>query len=238
MHPQIVRDEPGSCPICGMALEPMGVPQLGEPAEDAPNEELIDFEKRLWVAGAAGVDRGRDRHERTSVRLELLPFLSPRAEQWLLLALATPVVLWCGWPFFVKGVQSVRSGWLNMFTLIGLGTGAAYLYSLVATIASGLFPATMRDAHGLVPVYFEAAAVIIALVLLGQVLELRAREKTGGAIRALLDLGAQNGLARSAGRSNADSSARGDQGRRRVARTPRRQRPYRWNRDRRPQHRR
>jgi Cu+-exporting ATPase len=126
--------------------------------------------------------------------VDLLPFLSPHAEQWLLLALATPAVLWCGWPFFVRGFESLRSGWLNMFTLIGLGTGAAYLYSLVATIAPGLFPASMRDAHGLVPVYFEAAAVIVALVLVGQVLELRAREKTGGAIRALLDLAPKTAL--------------------------------------------
>ena len=194
MHPQIVRDEPGSCPICGMALEPMGVPQLGEPAEDAPNEELIDFTRRLWVAAPLALIVAAIDMSAHLFGIELLPFLSPRAEQWLLLALATPVVLWCGWPFFVKGVQSVRSGWLNMFTLIGLGTGAAYLYSLVATIAPGLFPATMRDAHGLVPVYFEAAAVIIALVLLGQVLELRAREKTGGAIRALLDLAPKTAL--------------------------------------------
>ena len=124
----------------------------------------------------------------------LLPFLSPQAEQWLKLALATPAVLWCGWPFFVRGFASLRSGWLNMFTLIALGTGAAYLYSLVATLAPGLFPAAMQDAHGLIPTYFEAAAVIVALVLLGQVLELRAREKTGGAIRALLDLAPKTAL--------------------------------------------
>jgi Cu+-exporting ATPase len=126
--------------------------------------------------------------------LDVLPFLSPHAEQWLLLALATPAVLWCGWPFFERGFKSLRTGWLNMFTLIALGTGAAYLYSVVATIAPDLFPASMRDAHGLVPVYFEAAAVIVALVLVGQVLELRAREKTGGAIRALLDLAPKTAL--------------------------------------------
>ncbi len=190
MHPEIVRDEPGSCPICGMALEPMGVPPLG----DAPNEELIDFTRRLWVAAPLALIVAAIDMSAHLFGIRLLPFLSPHAEQWLLLVLATPVVLWCGWPFFVRGVQSIRSGWLNMFTLIGLGTGAAYLYSLVATIAPGLFPATMRNAHGLVPVYFEAAAIIIALVLLGQVLELRAREKTGGAIRALLDLAPRTAL--------------------------------------------
>jgi Cu+-exporting ATPase len=189
MHPEIVQEGPGPCPICGMALEPMGAP-----AQDAPNEELIDFTGRLRVAVPlsliiVALDMGAH-----VFGIDLLPFLSPHAEQWLLLALATPAVLWCGWPFFVRGFESLRSGWLNMFTLIGLGTGAAYLYSLVATIAPGLFPASMRDAHGLVPVYFEAAAVIVALVLVGQVLELRAREKTGGAIRALLDLAPKTAL--------------------------------------------
>ena len=126
--------------------------------------------------------------------LNLLPFLSPETQQWLKLALAIPAVLWCGWPFFVRGFASIRSGYLNMFTLIALGTGAAFLYSVVATVAPWLFPDAMRDAHGLVPVYYEAAAVIVALVLLGQVLELRAREKTGGAIRALLDLAPKTAL--------------------------------------------
>jgi cation transport ATPase len=126
--------------------------------------------------------------------IDLLPFLSPQAQQWLKLGLAIPAVLWCGWPFFVRGFESIRSGWLNMFTLIALGTGAAFLYSLVATLAPDLFPAAMKDEHGLVPVYFEAAAVIVALVLVGQVLELRAREKTGGAIRALLDLAPRTAL--------------------------------------------
>ena len=189
MHPEIVQEGPGPCPICGMALEPMGALP-----EDVPNEELIDFTRRLWVGVPlslviVALDMG------THVfGVDLLPFLSPQAEQWLLLVLATPAVLWCGWPFFVRGFKSLRSGWLNMFTLIGLGTGAAYLYSLVATVAPSLFPASMRDAHGLIPVYYEAAAVIVALVLLGQVLELRAREKTGGAIRALLDLAPKTAL--------------------------------------------
>ncbi len=190
MHPEIVQEGPGPCPICGMALEPMGV----VPVEDAPNEELIDLTRRLWVAVPlsliiVAIDMGIH-----VFGVDLLPFLSPKAEQWLTLALATPAILWCGWPFFERGVKSLRSGWLNMFTLIALGTGAAYLYSLVATVAPGLFPSSMLDKHGLIPVYYEAGAVIVALVLLGQVLELRAREKTGGAIRALLDLAPKTAL--------------------------------------------
>ena len=182
MHPQIVQEGPGHCPICGMALEPMGALP-----EDTDNPELIDFTRRLWVAAPLALallvlDMGAH-----VFGIDLLPFVSPQAEQWLKLILAIPAVLWCGWPFFVRGIASLRSGWLNMFTLIALGTGAAFLYSVVATIAPGLFPSSMADAHGLIPTYFEAAAVIVALVLLGQVLELRAREKTGGAIRALLD---------------------------------------------------
>ena len=189
MHPEIVREEPGACPICGMALEPMGALPV-----DVPNAELVDFTRRLQVAvplslALVALDMGSHVFGR-----DLLPFLSAPAQQWLKLALAAPAVLWCGWPFFVRGFASIRSGWLNMFTLIGLGTGAAFLYSLIATIAPGLFPDAMRDAHGLIPVYYEAAAVIVALVLLGQVLELRAREKTGGAIRALLDLAPKTAL--------------------------------------------
>ena len=189
MHPEIVQEGPGVCPICGMALEPMGIPE-----EDTPNPELVDFTRRFWVAAPLALVIAAIEMSGHLFGLDLLPFLSPSAKQWLLLVLATPVVLWCGWPFFSRGAQSVRTGNLNMFTLIGLGTGAAYIYSVVGTIAPGLFPATMLDAHGLVPVYFEAAAVIIALVLLGQVLELRAREKTGGAIRVLLDLAPKTAL--------------------------------------------
>src|SRR3990170_1904220 len=189
MHPQIVQEGPGPCPICGMALEPMGALPDG-----VDNPELIDFTRRLWVAVPLALallvlDMGAH-----VFGVDLLPFLSPQAEQWLKLILAIPAVLWCGWPFFVRGFASLRSGWLNMFTLIALGTGAAFLYSVVATIAPGLFPPSMADAHGLIPTYFEAAAVIVALVLLGQVLELRAREKTGGAIRALLDLAPKTAL--------------------------------------------
>ena len=189
MHPQIVQEGPGHCPICGMALEPMGALP-----EDTDNPELIDFTRRLWVAAPLAlallaIDMGAH-----VFGVDLLPFISPEAQQWLKLGLAVPAVLWSGWPFFVRGVQSIRSGWLNMFTLIALGTGAAFLYSLLAVVAPGLFPPSMTDAHGLIPTYFEAAAVIVALVLLGQVLELRAREKTGGAIRALLDLAPKTAL--------------------------------------------
>ena len=185
MHPEIVQEGPGHCPICGMALEPMDVPPEHE---HGGHPELVDFTRRLKVAvplslALVALDMGQH-----VFGIDLLPFISPQAVQWLKLLLAVPAVLWCGWPFFVRGFASIRSGWLNMFTLIALGTGAAFLYSVVATVAPELFPAAMRDEHGLVPVYFEAAAVIVALVLLGQVLELRAREKTGGAIRALLDL--------------------------------------------------
>ncbi|HYB05621.1 MAG TPA: heavy metal translocating P-type ATPase, partial [Methyloceanibacter sp.] len=185
MHPEIVQEGPGHCPICGMALEPMDVPPEHE---HGGHPELVDFTRRLKLAVPlslvlVALDMGQH-----VFGIDLLPFVSPQAVQWLKLVLAVPAVLWCGWPFFLRGFASIRSGWLNMFTLIALGTGAAFLYSLVATVAPELFPAAMRDEHGLVPVYFEAAAVIVALVLLGQVLELRAREKTGGAIRALLDL--------------------------------------------------
>jgi P-type Cu+ transporter len=183
MHPQIVRDGPGSCPICGMALEPMVAT-----AADGPNPELIDMTRRFWIAVPLAlfflaVDMGNH-----LFGIGILPFLSPAAQQFVQFALAIPAVLWCGWPFFERGYQSLRTGNLNMFTLIAVGTGAAFLYSVVATLVPGIFPPAMRDHHGLVPLYFEAAAVITALVLLGQVLELRARAQTSGAIRALLKL--------------------------------------------------
>ncbi|MDQ3743871.1 MAG: cadmium-translocating P-type ATPase [Acidobacteriota bacterium] len=181
MHPQVVRDHPGNCPICGMALEPRTVTT----AED--NEELTQMRRRFWVGVALtvpllAVAMG------DLVGLHFDRFVSPRALSWLELALASPVVLWGGWPFFVRGWQSIVNRSLNMFTLIGLGVGVAYAYSLVATLTPGLFPASLRDMGGGVPVYFEAAAVITTLVLLGQVLELKARSRTGAAIRALLGL--------------------------------------------------
>ncbi len=182
MHPQIIRDAPGSCPICGMALEPMVA--TGTEA----NPELADMTRRLVVATPLALFFLALDMADHLFGIDLLPFLTARQQQYLQLALAIPAVLWCGAPFFVRFWQSLRSGYLNMFTLIGLGTGAAFLYSLVAVLAPGLFPMAMHGDHGTVPLYFEAAAVITALVLLGQVLELRARERTGGAIRALLDL--------------------------------------------------
>jgi Cu+-exporting ATPase len=180
MHPQIRQIGPGSCPICGMALEPAVVT-----AEAGPNAELADMTRRFWIGLALalpvfGLEMGS--------HVPGLGFVPMRISMWVQFALATPVVLWAGWPFFVRAWASVRSLNLNMFTLIALGTGAAYLYSLAATFFPGWFPAGFRGADGTVGVYFEAAAVITVLVLLGQMLELRAREKTGGAIRALLNL--------------------------------------------------
>jgi P-type Cu+ transporter len=178
MHPQIRQVGPGSCPICGMALEP-------EAGGEHDGSELADMTRRLWLSAVLTLP---------VVVLEmgahLFGFtpLSHHASALTQLVLATPVVLWGGWPFFVRGVQSLRTGHLNMFTLIALGTGAAYAYSIVAALAPQLFPAQFRDAHGSVAIYFEAAAVITVLVLLGQVLELRARASTSGAIRALLEL--------------------------------------------------
>jgi Cu+-exporting ATPase len=184
MHPEIVRDKPGDCPICGMALEPMGVPT----GEEGPNPELVDFSRRLWVSAALSVPLLLI----TMGPMIGLPFLrtwlGEPAAIWVEFALATPVVLWAALPFFKRGWASILNRSPNMWTLISLGVGAAYLYSVVATLFPGIFPHAFRGHGGTVPVYFEAAAVIIALVFLGQVLELRAREKTGSAIRALLDL--------------------------------------------------
>jgi len=181
MHPEIRQAGPGACPICGMALEPVTVT-----AETGPSPELVDMTRRFWVAVALSVP---------VVLLEmgghLVPgvqdVVPPRLSTWLQLVLATPVVLWAGRPFFVRGWASVRTRNLNMFTLIAMGTGVAWVFSVVATLAPGIFPGSFRM-DGTVDVYFEAAAVITTLVLLGQVLELRARERTSGAIRALLDL--------------------------------------------------
>jgi Cu+-exporting ATPase len=180
MHPQVQRAEPGSCPICGMALEPM-TPSGG----DTANPELRDMTRRFWVCVGLSVPL---------VALAMAgDFANPgliasRAAVWAQLVLATPAVLWGGWPFFERGWRSIVSRRLNMFTLIALGTGVAYAYSLVAALMPGIFPPSFRTPEGEVPVYFEPAAVIVTLVLLGQVLELRARAQTGTAIRALLDL--------------------------------------------------
>jgi Cu+-exporting ATPase len=181
MHPQIVRDAPGSCPICGMALEPM-TPSAGT----MRNPELIDMTRRFWIGVVLALPIVA--LEMGGEMLGLRQMLGQQTSNWIQLILATPVVLWCGWPFFVRAGHSLLTGNLNMFTLIAMGTGVAWLYSTVATAAPGIFPAAFRTSEGAVSVYFEAAAVITVLVLLGQVLELRARESTGGAIRALLDL--------------------------------------------------
>ncbi len=181
MHPEIVRDMPGSCPICGMALEPM-MPSL----DAGPNPELADMQRRFWIGLALSLPVVA--LEMGGHFLNLHRWVSPQLGNWLQLLLATPVVLWAGWPFFERGWQSLKTRNLNMFTLIAMGTGVAWLYSVVATAAPGMFPPAFRGMGGTVAVYFEAASVITVLVLLGQVLELRARESTGGAIRALLDL--------------------------------------------------
>ena len=181
MHPEIRQTGPGSCPICGMALEP-DVASL----EAAPNPELADMTRRFWIGAALSVP---------PVVLEMgghlvgdHRWIDPTLSNWIQLVFATPVVSWAGWPFFVRGWQSLLTRNLNMFTLIAMGTGVAWLYSLIGTIVPQAFPAAFRGHDGAVPVYFEAAAVITVLVLLGQVLELRAREATSGAIKALLRL--------------------------------------------------
>jgi heavy metal translocating P-type ATPase len=181
MHPEIRQAGPGSCPICGMALEPVTVT-----ADTGPSPELADMTRRFWVGVALSIPvlilgMGGDLFPAID---DVIP---PTVSSWIQLALATPVVLWAGWPFFERGWTSVRTLKLNMFTLIAMGTGVAWLFSVVATVAPGIFPEAFRM-EGTVDVYFEAAAVITTLVLLGQVLELRAREQTSGAIRALLDL--------------------------------------------------
>ncbi len=183
MHPEIRQQGPGSCPICGMALEPLEVT-----AEAAPNHELIDMTRRFWVGLALALPVFILEMGGHVPALGLGRLVPMQTSVWIQFALSTPVVLWAGWPFFQRAWASLVSRNLNMFTLIALGTGAAYLYSLVATFAPGIFPAGFRGMGDMVAVYYEAAAVITVLVLLGQVLELRAREQTGGAIRALLNL--------------------------------------------------
>ena len=181
MHPEIVQDGPGSCPKCGMALEPMMITRDAE-----PNEELIDMTRRFWIGLALALPvfilemGGHLFHTDFG--------LDPRVSGWIQFVLATPVVLWAGAPFFQRGWSSVVTNNLNMFTLIAMGTGTAYIYSVVAILFPHVFPSAFRNENGTVPVYFEAAAVITVLVLLGQVLELRARDRTSEALRSLLDL--------------------------------------------------
>src|SRR3984957_3600237 len=181
MHPQIRQDHPGACPICGMALEPEVAT-----AATGPSAEFVDMTRRFW--GALGLSIPVFVLEMGGHLVDLHRFAPEGLSNWVQLALATPVALWAGWPFFERGWASLKSRNLNMFTLIAMGVGVAWAYSVVDTVAPSLFPAAFRGDHGAVAVYFEAAAVITTLVLLGQVLELRAREQTGGAIRALLDL--------------------------------------------------
>jgi len=181
MHPEIRQVGPGYCPICGMALEPVTAgPDTG------PSPELADMTRRFWAGLVLALPVFA--LEMGGHLMNLHMWLGAQTSNWIQLALATPVVLWAGWPFFERGWASVRTGNLNMFTLIAMGTGVAWAYSIAATLSPSLFPPALRGMGGAVPVYFEAAAVITVLVLLGQVLELKAREQTGGAIRALLDL--------------------------------------------------
>src|SRR6266446_10914688 len=185
MHPEVVRDGPGSCPICGMALEP----RVATGEEE--NAEMIDMKRRFWLSVVLTLPL------LLVAMSEFIPgdpvrsLIAPRSLAWISLALASPVVLWGGWPFFVRGWQSILNRSPNMFTLIGLGIAVAYVYSVIAALVPQIFPASFRDAMGNVPVYFEAAAVITTLVLLGQVLELKARSATSAAIKALLDLAAK-----------------------------------------------
>jgi Cu+-exporting ATPase len=182
MHPEIIRDGPGSCPVCGMSLEPAGIPA------DAPNAELADMTRRFWVGLALAVPVFVLEMGSHFPGLNLHRLVPSEISMWVQFALATPVVLWAGLPFFERGWESILNRSLNMFSLVSLGVGTAYAYSLVASFFPGLFPIALRRDGGMIPVYYEAAAVITVLVLLGQVLELRAREQTGGAIRALLKL--------------------------------------------------
>jgi Cu+-exporting ATPase len=182
MHPEIVRDGPGSCPICGMALEPM-MPSL----DDGPDPELRDMTRRFWMSAAFTLPlvilvMG----EMLGLRL-----VGARTRVWIELALALPVCTWGAWPFYVRFAQSLKNKSLNMFTLIGLGVGVAFIYSLIAALAPDIFPQAFRTHEGTVGTYFEAAGVIVTLILLGQVLELRARSSTGAAIRKLLGMAAK-----------------------------------------------
>jgi Cu+-exporting ATPase len=187
MHPTVRQTEPGSCPICGMGLELESAVMAG----DGPNPELVDFTRRFWIGTVLTIPLLILTMAPYVGFPEVRDFFGERATLWIELVLGTPVVLWCGWPFMVRGWNSFKTMNLNMFSLISMGVMAAWLFSVVAVLAPGIFPDGFRDAEGHVGVYFEAAAVIVTLVLLGQVMELRAREGTGKAIRALLDMAAK-----------------------------------------------
>ncbi|MCQ1773482.1 copper-translocating P-type ATPase [Neorhizobium galegae] len=181
MHPQVRQIGPGNCPICGMTLEPES-----PTVQSGPSAESLDMQRRFWIGLVLSLPVLALEMGGHLTNLHML--VGPQMSNWIQMVLATPVVLWAGWPFFERGWRSVVTRHLNMFTLIAMGTGVAWIYSVVGTVLPGAFPETLRSAEGTVAIYFEAAAVITVLVLLGQVLELRAREQTGGAIRALLDL--------------------------------------------------
>ena len=183
MHPEIRREGPGNCPICGMTLEP-----LNAAAEEGPSPEFVDMKRRFWIGLALSVPLVVLEMAGHIPALGLQDLVPPRISVWIQFLLATPVVLWAGWPLLERGWRSFVNRSLNMFSLIALGVGVAYVFSLIATVLPGLFPPSFRGRDEVVAVYYEAAAVITVLVLLGQVLELRAREQTGGAIRALLNL--------------------------------------------------
>ncbi len=183
MHPEVVQDHPGSCPKCGMALEPRTVEEVEE-----DSAELRDMSRRFWISAALAIPVFFSAMTAELWPEQIAEIVQPRMRQWLELLLATPAVVWGGWPFYVRAVQSVITRNLNMFTLIGLGVAVAWSYSMVAALVPGIFPRSVFNDMGVVPVYFEAAAVITALVLLGQVLELRARSRTNAAIKLLLGL--------------------------------------------------
>lgn len=196
MHPEVINDHPGDCPKCGMALEPMGIP----PADEGPNPELVDFARRLWISAALSVPLLAITMG-PMIGLPVRVWIGEPLATWVELLLATPVVLWAALPFFRRAWASVVNRSPNMWTLIGLGVGTAYIYSVVATLFPGILPHKFRGHDETAPVYFEASAVIVALVFVGQVLELKARERTGSAIRALLDL-----APKTARRLNADGT--------------------------------
>ena len=216
MHPEIRQIGPGACPICGMALEPEFAT-----ADSGPNPELADMTRRFWIGLVLALP---------VMVLEMgghfvgpHDWVEPTLSNYIQFAFATPVVLWAGWPFFVRGAQSLVTRNLNMFTLIGMGTGVAYVYSVIATFAPGIFPDAFRGHGGAPAVYFEAASMITVLVLIGQVLELRAREATSGAIKALLDLAPKTARRVKDDGSDEEVLARRRRGRRQIARAPRRQ---------------
>ncbi|MGH8119063.1 MAG: HAD-IC family P-type ATPase, partial [Gammaproteobacteria bacterium] len=182
MHPEIVCDEPGVCPKCRMALEPVGV------ETDQENAELIDLSRRFWVCAVLSIPVFISATGAEFWPGEMAEIIRPGLRQWLEMLVATPVVLWGGWPFLVRGWASLVTRNLNMFTLIGLGISVAWLYSVIAAVAPGIFPSSVYNEHVVVPGYFEAAVVITTLILLGQVLELRARSRTNAAIKLLLGL--------------------------------------------------